>query len=414
MTKRRENTTDLSKKRKAEPLSDVTNKFQKISINNNTEINTKPKTKKNRKKTNDSTYNSKTYSYDNKPKHKDSDADEHPSIFAMRADHSKSFIDENGNEVILKTAIAIDASHHKKEDLSPLKENIAPNLKTIANSKAIGQFTEFNKNGSPIKGITSTPSKTELTRITKMGSMSIFSNKQPPKKMLFSTSKIELSDDFLQSEQYEAIKKIQTTYKIQETKVTNDELKRVKKENEKNNNVRSISQNKVMVEENVNAKEGSATKYVQATEIFSNNMKWEWLHLIAHMVLGKTAQKSDNLVAGTPEANTHMLICESELKTLAQAYPDGFNLRVEADLIEGSHIATEIRYYIKTKHFDLPIVIDAQLQQKPHASHQAFFHLYVQSLVKAANKTTQTPSQDSLSKEEDPYPNLFYKTPSQS
>jgi len=114
--------------------------------------------------------------------------------------------------------------------------------------------------------------------------------------------KIEL-EDFYCSQQYKKIKAITDKIKIQQAIVSPEILKQAKKKPR-------ISQNKIMTEKGETEKNGSAKKY--ASVLFSENIKMQWLHLVAKMFNGE--QSEENLVAGTDNANIEMLLLEEELK----------------------------------------------------------------------------------------------------
>ncbi len=66
--------------------------------------------------------------------------------------------------------------------------------------------------------------------------------------------------------------------------------------------------------------------------IVLENVKFEWLHLVAHMIAGAMTQNKDNLVAATKHANTDMIFAENELALLLKRYPEGVKLEVTAIL----------------------------------------------------------------------------------
>lgn len=75
---------------------------------------------------------------------------------------------------------------------------------------------------------------------------------------------------------------------------------------------------------------------------------WEWLHLIAHSMGGvelKGPQISGNLVAGTSECNTQMIVVEEFLKDVVQKTSGKAKLSVMAKLLdEERHIGEFIQY----------------------------------------------------------------------
>ena len=201
---------------------------------------------------------------------------------------------------------------------------------------------------------------------------------------------------FLRSEEGRTLKKIQQDYKFEAITFTNELLQETKKEIEKNNNQRSISQNAVMAETGVNPKDASATKYTEATKLFSLNIPWEHTHLIAHAILGTKSQQENNLVVATRHANTNMMFIEARIPELAKEWK--ITLEVTADLIPGTHIATKIEYKISGEHlttkdtWSLPLVFDAQTPNQPHISYNEYMKRLVLAITtKNTNQTGNAP-----------------------
>lgn len=75
---------------------------------------------------------------------------------------------------------------------------------------------------------------------------------------------------------------------------------------------------------------------------------WEWLHLIAHSMGGAAGtgpQHPDNLVAGTSECNTQMIVVEEALKHIVGRYKLRATLVAHATLVDPvRHIASRIHY----------------------------------------------------------------------
>ncbi len=117
-----------------------------------------------------------------------------------------------------------------------------------------------------------------------------------------------------------------------------------------------MSQNKVMAAEGVSEKKSGATRYAGATGEFPDELKWEWLHFIAHKILASRSQTADNLGCGTFHANTDMMFVEYQIPHLAKAYPKGFYLKVEPEFIENSFLLKKINYTIATDDFKLTFV----------------------------------------------------------
>ncbi len=248
----------------------------------------------------------------------------------------------------------------------------------------------FDENGSPTKIITP-EKKTELYRTGKLGDADFFSDDVLDAKKLERKPLADLTkrDTFLSSAAYTAIKKPTTSTKVQSIKITPALLKTTAREIKKNNNRRSCSQAQVMVKKGVNSKKGSATQYAKATKDFPKELKWEWLHLIAHRFLGKKAQNENNLVCGINFANTDMMFAEAEINYLMTKYPEGIQLDIECELIANTQIAKVIKYTITTRDFTLNLVFNTQNPVKPVITHQDYMHALFSSL---SEMQTQQPS----------------------
>lgn len=281
----------------------------------------------------------------------------------------------------LKTSVLVERNVISAQaNEAALSAQMAVQVSIIPSHRPVAAITEYSDIGSPLK--METPGRTQLIRVAKYGPISMFSNlsSQP---VIPAVPALQVEAEFYHSEQYKSIRRVMDSVKYQEITVTPELLSESKKEHQSRGSRRAVSQQRVMVESQMNENKGSATQYANATELFDGKMKWEWLHLVAHSILDKRSQQPDNLVAGTAHANTDMLLFESEIAYLAKAYPDGFKLKVKADLIEGTHIAKHIEYRIETKDFTLPIVFDALTTRQPHISYKDYVHAIMKSLVEA-------------------------------
>lgn len=358
------------------------------------------KTKSRKKKSdNDSSYNPKKYDYkepDGKKK-KSTELDEDGNFLSMLYAVDKEFVDTEGKKVAIKTSVMIDYeallkyNHDKDIDWPTIGEELFAVFNTVPSFRP-AEPTEFSENRSPVK--LKTPEKgTELIREKKIGFLSFYSNRPNviPLKDLKSQTELDEESDFYDSASYAAIRTVHDIIKKQEAIITRELLKQTKKENAKIFGERL--QNPVMVEEGVAASKGSANKYADATKLFSLSipMKWEWLHLVAHFIWGEDSQNHENLVAGTKASNADMDSVETQLKFLAKEYPQGFDLVVEADLIEDTHIGINIRYFIKTKDFTLPFEFNTQTPNKPHVSQPDYVRKFVKTLVENCKDKSKQP-----------------------
>lgn len=306
----------------------------------------------------------------------------HTNILALRALTDKNIVGIDGKTELLKTA-AIFNIDRVTTNLSPdeIHQSLMTAVGEIPTHRPIDAIVSTTKNGSP-KEVT-TPNKTKLKRVARFSIFDVFSN-HPASIGVDSIeikNKLPNPNDFFQTEVYKSIKKALILEKKVEITVTEAMYKKTKRDFHANGKNRSESQNKIMVKSGFSAKDGSATEYVNKTILFKN-IRWEWVHLVAYMILGKESQHVDNLVAGSDHANTEMMFAEAELKYLSKLYPEGVTLEISANLIKNTHIATHIQYTIKTKDFSIPIVFNAQTPNKPHICYQQYFHALVKSLAK--------------------------------
>jgi hypothetical protein len=89
---------------------------------------------------------------------------------------------------------------------------------------------------------------------------------------------------------------------------------------------------------------------------------WEWLHLIAHSMGGIQVvgpQVAENLVAGTSECNTQMIIVEEFLKDIIRKTEGRARLHVQASMYDPQrHIGDRITYdFVIYDKLDKPIVV---------------------------------------------------------
>ena len=136
-------------------------------------------------------------------------------------------------------------------------------------------------------------------------------------------------------------------------------------------------------------------------------MRWEWLHLVAHLIWAKKSQTSLNLVAGSFGCNTEMLLIESSIPYFAKQYPAGFDLFIHADLIPGSHIATRICYTLKAGALEIPLEFNPLTENDPQRDYGVFFSAVMKALVEEDKKVTSTPDASNAALE-----GHFYRPPS--
>ncbi len=305
-------------------------------------------------------------------------------ILGYRTSNEVIFIDSVGEIKKLKTAILVNG------DKLPIRPLNSHELKIkIPSHRDIEAISEFSEELSPIAVKTPTH-HTTLPRVASFGSFSLFSNgpKLEQVKKISPILTMASETDFFNSPQYEHIKEIHKKFKFKKLDITYKELEKRRAEDEAKKYRRDISQNRVM---GVSEKKGSATNYAQATELFAEikHIRFEWLHLVGHFILGAISQARDNLVGGTSFANTDMMFGEKQISEFSRLYPQGITLTVRAQLIPDTHLATTIEYVIKTPDFEFPLIFNAQTVNKPHIDYQKYFDFVAQEMVKACQKKTQ-------------------------
>lgn len=260
-------------------------------------------------------------------------------------------------------------------------------LNTIPSHRPIKRISRKSRTNSPVA--VQTPKGTILPRVTRCGVLSLFSNDPNAKPVIDFHPKTKLINEtkFYASEAFDSIKESESNSKAQSTTITHKQLEKRRMEDLKNKFRRSISQNKIMAKSGVPERKGSATDYTLTTKLFDKDLRWEWLHLVAHMINGANSQDSENLVAGTAYANTEMMFAEATLNYLARVYPDGFNLSVRATLIPGTHIATAIYYMIKTPDFEIPFEFNTQTSNRPHINFQSYYNYLIEELVRSTHQS---------------------------
>lgn len=376
-------------------------------------------------------------------------------ILKRKSPKSNKIKEQKYRATVMLNEEEIEANYHgqDKQHLLPnLKSNLIPKLEEIPSFRRVTKILEWDEEtGSPMKVEVETPAKPttaqkdindkiqepespnykdqyQLIRVWKDKQMSIFESADAGRIPIDQIKKPKSITDkaFFNSQQYKNIKKAYKNIKFVSVDITPQLLAKTNKEIAENQGKRQGSQNKQMVEDGVKEKEGSATAYARATnlfhdtlqwewldiptppihillptqpintiKLFDDKVKWEWLHLIAHMILAKLSQNVDNLVAGTNHANTEMIFADIDIPYLSKMYPDGFRLEIWADLLqdpqgkETTQLANMIFYKITTKDFTRTIPFYAQNPNKPHIHFGSFLHVFLTSLVETAKAAEQ-------------------------
>lgn len=364
-----------------------------------------------------------------KPRHFKRDADSAYIPNPKRHKHKKSASEAASQNVLamrtdtatmteaqtpVKTSVLIDSSlfSENKFALDTAHAQFTQQLATIPSYRPVSAIIQFSALGSPLQIITPAK-KSVLKRTVKIGPMSHFSSdsRHHPEPTAAQQTELPDRDRFTQSPECQALQTILSDYKLQTTTITPESLESTREAHIKSGRRRPISQQAALAKSKKSGKAASAATHANATDLFSGTMRWEWLHLIAYMILGHASQTASNLVGGTDYANTNMMFIEAEMRYLAEKYPDGFQLQVKANLIPGTHIATQIEYTITTNDFTLPLTFDAQHSVKPHISLRDYMHTLITTLVSLAKNKEAHLGEAEVKEERIPLP--FFQRPKQ-
>ena len=304
------------------------------------------------------------------------------NLYKLRTDTRQSYTDDAGNTIPIKTSIMIDEAvlSQNKYNTDQFETNYFSKINTVAEFRPPYQVTEISINGSPEKIITPIK-KTPLSRVKRVSQLNFFSNDPglvPYKDTQILTSLDEM-ETFTASTAYKSVQKPIASVKVQNEVVTEASLKKAKQENV---GAKNRSQNKVMVNDKVNAKLGSATLYAQSTKAFPLDAKFEWAHLKPHKAHGEASQQSNNLALARDHTNTDQLIfTESQYDLLAKSYPSGFTAINKATLIDDTQITTTIEKEIETPDFKISHEFNAQDPNKSHISYHHYYKHFIETLV---------------------------------
>lgn len=276
------------------------------------------------------------------------------SVLAIRTD----------NRVMVSATTPVKTSMVTNKRLIGSVEPDSPDFASIPTHRPVKRVLRFSANQSPLE--LETPGGSRLSRVSRFGLGSLFSNIPMPTPPRLS---------------YQA-----TENKSQTANITPTLLEESREASYRRVRKRSCSQNSVMKKEGITEANGSATHYVNKSQLFSANNKAEWLHLVAHMIWDTKSQQAGNLVAGSVHANTEMLFIESKIGELVGFYPEGITLQVTAEVFINTHIAKTIKYEITAGRLVLPFEFDAQTQNKPHIVFKDYISKVIDGLVKADKK----------------------------
>lgn len=326
------------------------------------------KKKAKRKRSDDGAYSKRSKT--NKKKKAETDSG---NILHLRANSSLTVTDGE-LEVEKKTAAILRTTPMRvnKTTKKLLEERFSEHQSKIKTNRPISEVTQRSATGTPLQ--VRTPGKSLLHLRSKNGVLYGFSNE--PGVVLESPQR-SIDPSFSSTSPATKVKPNPHKVKKVKTLITPESLQMAEQEIRANSGQRSISQNALMAATGVAAKKASATQYAKAAKLASGELRWEWLHLVAHYVLASKAQDENNLGAGTYHANTEMLGAELALPRLAKLFPQGFWLEVTAHFIPGQQILTTIEYTITTDKFVLPFTFNAQQKNQPDVYNLSYINALI-------------------------------------
>jgi len=296
----------------------------------------------------------------------------------------------------VKTA-AIVHSQLFGDSLAVPKTPLREAFKGVEGNREIYKVIRHSVNGSPM-GI-ETPGGTVLWRKFKYGSaLAIFSDDiKAPYTEPLPLKKLEADEALSSSEPHKSVEENLSDSKFISVVVTPELISKTKREIKNKGGHRN--QNKVLG--------GKATEYAQATKGFREDLKWEWLHLVAHFILGEKSQSERNLGAGTTHSNTNMIFIENQLPLISKAYPEGFKLEVTGYCVNipskdeekddiNTQIFSTIEYVIVTPDFALKLNFNAQAADKPDFAIYEYFSKLIQTVLKVTQEKRDERKRDSL------------------
>lgn len=307
------------------------------------------------------------------------------SAYKMRSQTTDVYVNPVTNNLEQrKETFLYDQAHLPTHiDVVEAAEKLSQKNHRIPTYRPVKRIVKVSDQGSPLA--VETPNGSILAKKINLGFACIFDNLPPATPL---SKKIELvaqAKAFQNSAERHTIQEIHTRYKQQTAFVDEAQLQATRQENARHHFVRQVSQNQVMAAEGVAAKHAGATSYAQK-HFYQVNLRWEWFHLVAHMILGEMAQRSDNLAAGTVQDNTLLLLPEGQIPYLARIYPEGFKLNIIVELIPGTHLAKHIDYWMITPDFPLRFAFEAQQTIDVFASYEKLIQGFVQTMVELSKQ----------------------------
>lgn len=152
--------------------------------------------------------------------------------------------------------------------------------------------------------------------------------------------------------------------------------------------VRSPSQQQAVAHEFSDREEAVASEHAKRAGIYQEGDTWQWLHLIAFMLLRNEAQQSGNLAAGLRGSNFNMLPIERMALEFAKNFAE-VNLTVNALLAPGTRVAQEFEYRIQIPgQAKLRFVIPAFDRKSDRTLRPAFRAMTKYYLQKAEEETS--------------------------
>lgn len=318
-------------------------------------------------------------------------------LMSIRCDTDTHVVNEEGVKEPLRTSAMINTSAVKTSEINTVVRPLSPRkinaafLREVQKNKPdsfgrIVEIEERSEHGSPTRVKIKSPTKgsnntyTASRDSTPGSSLSTYSNRCLFMDVVEEVDFLAADHTFYDSDAYQQIEKYFQAVKQQEVTLRKNSY------GKKAINLFSQQGQQAVMR-------GKAEDYAAAAGLVVEGVEWEWLHEVGKLFarfLDKpqwTAtsglQSVDNLIAGTTHANTEMLLAENVIKKLLiSKYPQGFTLRVKANLMkkkedgqttkEYLHMGTYLEYDIITPDFTLSKIFNLQTMNQPHYDYQRY------------------------------------------
>lgn len=342
-------------------------------------------------------------------------------LIRIRCDTSNEIVNDNGLKEPLRTSFMMNTSslEVKGVSLSPRKTSTVVSRLINENKPDsyldIFQVLKTSEYGSPVKALAYSPDSKTVRKMYSDGgdgTTKTFTNKK----------KLDMGDafdllDFLDGspkfEESDAVKKIEhylSACKEREVTLSKNNNKKSKLTSKRVSFTKPATKKTMGISAEEYGNEAGMVEEINGISILG--VKFEWLHMIADMFAKyldnkewaavNGLQSSDNLIFGTANANTRMLLEESVIrKCLIQRYPQGFTLHAKVhleqieidcddDQKEYAHMGKWLEYTIATPDFKLHKRFDLLTLQQPFADYLKFLEIEMKTMMELSDNKENT------------------------